>query len=248
MLIKITKFLTIVCCMTWVSVVFAVQPSGDLVLMVAKDKTRIYGSKYQSTHNNSKIVLLFHQADSNRMEYEPLLSKIHIAGFDTMAVDQRSGGTLWGFDNATVKRLGQSSEYKDAYTDLEAALEYVVKRKYKTIVVVGSSYSASLAIVLASKNSDKIVAVVAFSPGEYFSDKNWIKNSAAKLKVPLYVTGATNEKQQVEEVMVKMNDNDVTYYQPLNSKHGASTFRQDKNPEGYKENMDNFIEYLERFR
>ena len=226
----------------------AVEPSGDLTLLIAKDKTRVYASYYRSMNNNSKIALLFHQAGSNRMEYEPLLSTMHSAGFDTLTVDQRSGDTRWGADNMTVNRIGQSAEYIDAYADLEAALEYAVKRKYKTIVVVGSSYSASLAIVLASKNPEKVTAVAAFSPGEYFTNKNWIKTSAEKLRVPLYVTGATDEKQRVDEILVKTAGNDVTYYRPINSVHGVSTCRQDMNPEGYKENLQNFSKFLERFK
>ena len=226
----------------------AAVPSGDMTLLIAKDKTRVYTSYYRALNNNSKIALLFHQAGSNRMEYEPLLSTLHIVGFDTLAIDQRSGDTRWGADNMTVKRLGQSTEYADAYLDLEAALEYAVKRKYKTIVAVGSSYSASLAIVLGSKNPNKIDAVAAFSPGEYFPDKNWIKTAAENLQIPLYVTGATNEKQRVEEVLVRTEGNDVTYYRPLNSVHGVSTCRQDMNPEGYKENLENFSSFIKRFK
>jgi alpha-beta hydrolase superfamily lysophospholipase len=229
------------------STVSAVEPSGAMTLLIAKDKTRIYASYYRAMNNNSRIALLFHQAGSNRMEYEPLLSTMHIAGFDTLTIDQRSGDTRWGVDNMTVKRLGESAEYIDAYADLEAALEYAIKRKYKTIVVVGSSYSASLSIVLASKNPDEISAVAAFSPGEYFTDKNWIKTSAEKLRVPLYVTGASNERQRVEEVLVKTAGNDVTYYRPINSVHGASTCRQDMNPDGYKENLQDFSRFLDRF-
>ena len=224
------------------------QPSGDMTLLLAKDKTRVYASFYRALNNNPKIALLFHQAGSNRMEYEPIISSFHIAGFDTLTVDQRSGGTMWGVDNATVKRLGASTEYADAYADLETALEYAVKRKYKTILVVGSSYSASLAIVLASRNPDAVDGVAAFSPGEYFEDKNRIKIAASKLTMPLYVTGATNEKQRVEEVLVKAGDNDVTFYQPINSVHGASTFREDKNPEGYKANINNLMTFLHRFK
>ena len=227
---------------------WSAQPSGDMTLLLAKDKTRVYGSFYRALNNNPKIALLFHQAGSNRMEYEPLLSSFHIAGFDTLTIDQRSGGTMWGADNATVKRLGASTEYAEAYADLEAALEYAVKRKYKTIIAVGSSYSASLAIVLASRNPDAVDGVAAFSPGEYFEDKNRIKIAASKLTVPLYVTGATNEKQRVEEVLVKAGDNDVTFFQPLNALHGASTFRQDKNPEGYKGNIANLMAFLGRFK
>ena len=148
----------------------------------------------------------------------------------------------------TVKRLGASTDYAEAYPDLEAALEHAVKRKYKKILVVGSSYSASLAIVLASNNPDKIMAVAAFSPGEYFPDNNWIKNAAAKLKVPLYVTSTDNERQRVEEVIVRANDNDVTYFRPLNSVHGISTLRKNENPEGYKANQDDFNKFLNRFK
>src|SRR5210317_1196971 len=123
MLSKIIKILTTFFFIFAASAPIAVQPSGDLTLLVAKDKTRVYSSFYRAMNNNSKIALLFHQADSNRMEYEPLLSTLHIAGFDTLAVDQRSGDTRWGADNMTVKRIGQSAEYIDAYADLEAALE-----------------------------------------------------------------------------------------------------------------------------
>ena len=223
----------------------AAVPSGDMTLLIAKDKTRVYASYYRAMNNNSKIVLLFHQAGSNRMEYEPLLSSLHIAGFDTLTVDQRSGDTRWGADNMTVKRIGQSAEYADAYPDLETALEYAVKRKYKTIVVVGSSYSASLAIVLGSKNPNKIDAVAAFSPGEYFPDKNWIKTAAAAFEPEF--NQVINEKQRVEEVLVRTEGNDVTNYRPLNSVHGVSSCRQDMNPEGYKENLENFLSFIKRF-
>jgi pimeloyl-ACP methyl ester carboxylesterase len=247
MLSKIVKILTTFFFIFAASAAIAVQPSGDLTLLVAKDKTRVYASFYRAMNNNSKIALLFHQAESNRMEYEPLLSTLHIAGFDTLAVDQRSGGTRWGADNMTVKRIGESSEYAEAYPDLAAALNYAIKRKYKTILLVGSSYSASLAIVLASRNPIDVAAVAAFSPGEYFPNKNWIKNSAGNLRMPLYVTAATNEKQRVEEVLINTDGKDVIYYQPLHSVHGASTFREDKNPEGYKANLENFAEFLRRF-
>ena len=228
----------------------AIEPSGDMTLLITEDKNRAYAHFYRAMNNNQKIALLFHQAGSNSMEYEPVLSAFHLAGFDTLTLDQRSGGTRWGVDNLTVKRLGASTDYAEAYPDLEAALEYAVKRKYKKILVVGSSYSASLAIVLASKNPDKIMAVAAFSPGEYFPDKNWIKTAAEKLEVPLYITSTDNERQRVEEVITRANenDNDVTYYRPLNSVHGISTLRKNENPEGYKTNQDNFSKFLNRFK
>ena len=248
MLSKKFKYLVIFFILLSAHSVSAAEPSGDLTLLVAKDKTRVYASYYRALNNNTKLAIVFHQAESNRMEYEPVLSLFHVAGFDTLTVDQRSGGTRWGTDNITVKRIGESAEYAEAYPDMEAALNYAIKRKYKNILLVGSSYSASLAIVLASKNPDKISAVAAFSPGEYFPDKNRVKMAAARLAVPLYVTGATNEMKRVEEVIIKTDEQDVTIYRPLNAVHGISSLRQDQNPDGYKANMEDFANFVERFK
>lgn len=226
----------------------AIEPSGDMRIIIADDKTRIYARYYRAMNNNTKIALLFHQAGSNVMEYEPVLSTFHVAGFDTLTIDQRSGGTLWGVDNLTVKKLGASTEYVEAYPDLEATLNYAIKRKYKTILLVGSSYSASLAIVLASKNPDKVAAIAAFSPGEYFPDKSWVKTAASSLKVPLYITAAKNELKRVEEIIISAGDRDVTYYSPINAVHGVSALRKDKNPNGHKANLANFSDFIKRFR
>jgi pimeloyl-ACP methyl ester carboxylesterase len=245
---KVFSALTALILYIFTTATYAVTPSGDLTLLVAKDKTRVYASYYRALNNNPKIAILFHQADSNRMEYEPLLSTFHIAGFDTLTVDLRSGGDKWGFENTTVKRLGKSTEYAEAYPDMEAALQYAIKRKYKEIMLVGSSYSASLAIVLASQHPDKVVAVAAFSPGEYFPNKNWIKHAASKLNVPLFVSGATSEQQRVTEVLINTSGKDVTLSIPLNSVPGASTFRPDQNPEGYKSNQAEFAKFVERFK
>ncbi len=248
MLSKSIKYLATFFFLLAASSASAAEPSGDLTLLVAKDKTRVYASHYRAFNNNSKIALLFHQAGSNRMEYETVLSLLHVAGFDTLTVDQRSGGTRWDTDNMTVKRIGESAEYAEAYPDMEAALDYAIKRKYKKIMLVGSSYSASLAIVLASKNPDKIIAVAAFSPGEYFPNKNRIKTAASRLNVPLYITGAREEMKRVEEVVINADDQNITFYRPLNSVHGISSLRKDQNPDGYKANMENFSNFVERFK
>jgi pimeloyl-ACP methyl ester carboxylesterase len=226
----------------------AVMPEGVLTLLIAPDKTRVYSSHVSAMNNNDKIVLMFHQAGSNRMEYEPILGAIHIAGYDTLTVDQRSGGDDWDFVNATVKKLGESTEYSLAYPDLEAALTWATRKKYKTIVVLGSSYSASLAIVLASKNGNDIDAVAAYSPGEYFADKNWIKTAVSNLSVPLYITSPESENGKVDEVLKWEKGQDITRFKPSNAVHGASMLRPDKNPEGYKANTEDLVKFLNRFK
>lgn len=226
----------------------AVMPEGVPTLLIAQDKTRVYSSHVSAMNNNDKVVLMFHTAGSNRMEYEPVLGAVHIAGFDTLTVDQRSGGNDWDFENATVKKLGESTEYSQAYPDLEAALTWAKRKNYKTVIVLGSSYSASLAIVLASKHGNDISAVAAYSPGEYFADKNWIKTAVSNLKVPLYITTPESEKDKVDEVLKWKKGQDITRYRPSNAVHGASMLRPDKNPEGYKANTDDLVKFLNRFK
>lgn len=225
----------------------AVMPEGVLNLLIAEDKTRVYCSFVSAMNNNDKVVLLFHQAGSNRMEYDPVLGPIHIAGFDTLTVDQRSGGNDWDFVNMTVKKRGESTEYSEAYPDLEAALTWAKRKRYKTIIVIGSSYSASLAIMLASKHGEDIDAVAAYSPGEYFTDKNWIKSAVKNLSVPLYITGSDSEADRTNEVLQWKNGQDITHYEPEQAVHGASMLRQDKNPDGYKANIDSLLTFLQRF-
>jgi len=83
---------------------------------------------------------------------------------------------------------------------MRAALAYV-KRKYPgtKIVLMGSSYSASLSIKLASDFPEGISGVVAFSPGEYFSKFGWsrdiIQTSAAKIKCSVFITSSPEEKE-----------------------------------------------------
>ncbi len=54
--------------------------------------------------------------------------------------------------------------YKDAYPDLEAALQYVVSQYApKQLIAWGSSYSASLVLILAAEHTDEIQQFCRFA-------------------------------------------------------------------------------------
>ena len=74
-------------------------------------------------------------------------------GFHALAIDQRSGGERWGYENETVNKLGESTKYLAALPDLEAALKWKADGGYggKTLVW-GSSYSAALVFLLAAEH------------------------------------------------------------------------------------------------
>ncbi len=127
---------------------------------------------------------MFHQAGSNAGEYETIAPAIAALGFDCIAVDQRSGGAMWGRTNRTASKSG-SGEFLDAYSDLVGALHFAQAAKYSTILAWGSSYSASLVLRLASENPG-IRGVLVFSPGEYMEDTTVVTKWATGVTVPVF--------------------------------------------------------------
>jgi len=103
----------------------AVASSGaEQISFLSLDNKKVYADLY-SDHKpeTKKCVLMFHQAGSNAGEYETIAPKVKALGFDCIAVDQRSGGEMWGRPNRTVDKSG-SGEYIDAYNDLVGAMKY----------------------------------------------------------------------------------------------------------------------------
>lgn len=212
-----------------------------------KHDIQVFGTFEKVTNGSKRILLLFHQARSNRFEYAPLVQGWHKLGFDTLAIDQRSGGKMWGQTNKTVETLGQSRRYIEALEDLQAALDWAVKKKYETIICVGSSYSAALVFLLAEKNSKVIDGLACFSPGEYLGKKDLVKKAAKNLKLPLFITAASNNQEQanIRLVLSEMKSTKkVSWYRATYGVHGASTLRDDKNSKGAEQNRIRFQDFL----
>ncbi|WP_424682778.1 alpha/beta hydrolase [Frateuria sp. YIM B11624] len=225
--------------------------AGEPITLRASDGGTVYGTLSRSGQDASggqadAILLLFHQAGASRHEYDPLVPVLTKMGYDTLAIDQRSGDGLFGGRNETVEKRGGSADYLDALPDLEGALAWAKAHHYARIAVVGSSYSASLAIVLAARHPQDAAAVASFSPGEYFDDKDMVKRAAAKLTVPFYITTRPEEEDKVEEVLRDAHGSNVTHYRQAAGVHGASTLVQARDPKGYAANLRNFTDFLRR--
>ena len=152
------------------------------------------------------FILLCHQAGYSRGEYIETAKKLNAIGYSCVAIDQRSGKIANNVINETAKRAkekGLSQTYLDAKQDIESAIDYVYRlNNSKSIVIVGSSYSASLSLYLAAKNA-KIKAVAAFSPGEYLKGIN-LTNYIDKLAKPVFVTSSKKEIPQVAGIISKV--------------------------------------------
>ena len=223
----------------------AVEP----VSFAASDGVRVYADYYPAADKSRPLILLFHQAGSNRGEYAPIAPVLVSLGYGALALDQRSGGSLWGQTNETVEHLGHSTGYEDVLLDMEAALHWARANGYAGPVVLwGSSYSAALAFLFAAKHPQDVKAILAFSPGEYLRGTS-VRTAASQLTMPIFVTSA---KAQDEIASAKAiidaapAATKVQFVPRISGVHGSSTLRQDRNPQGADEYWAAVKEFLNR--
>jgi hypothetical protein len=176
---------------------------------------------------DAPCMLLFHQANYSRGEYKETAQRFVKLGFNCLAVDLRNGNEINFVHNQTAllaKTKNIPSSYLNALTDIEAAIEYVRKGTKADIILVGSSYSASLSL-LEAKDNKNVTAVIAFSPGEYFETENYIRNHIAGLSKPVFATSTFDESPFMIELLSKVDKKKVTTFRPSknNGKHGSSS-------------------------
>jgi alpha-beta hydrolase superfamily lysophospholipase len=192
------------------------------------------------------VVLLFHQAGSGRGEYATIAPRLNGAGYETLAIDQRSDGSLFG-RNETVARLGQSAPYGEAERDLEAAFAWGRARNLP-IILWGSSYSAALVFRVAARHGTMVKAVLAFSPGEYLDGPTAVRTAAARVAVPIFVTSARDpaEVAAARAVLAAAPARVKVQFTPLAGIHGSSTLIPAKNPGGAAANWQAVSAFLAR--
>jgi dienelactone hydrolase len=192
----------------------------------SKDGIMITGDSYEVIPG-SQYILLCHQAGFSRGEYRETAKKLSGMGYNCLAIDLRSGKNCNGIENETAAHAaekGVSSGYLDAEQDIEAALDYIYNLTYnKThhkVIVVGSSYSASLALKMAI-NNERIMAVAAFSPGEYLKGIELAKLLKGLTK-PVFATSSLEENEEVVTLLGGITDTHKTVYKPsAEGDHGS---------------------------
>jgi dienelactone hydrolase len=216
------------------------------VTLTAADGVKIHGLFYQSSKPKA-LILLFHQAGSSKDEYATIAPRLQGLGYSALAIDQRAGDGLFG-KNETAAGLGRKADYLDARPDLQAALDWA-QRQNLPIIVWGSSYSSALVFPLAAGDPQGIVAVLSFSPGEYFDDRHMIRDAAAKLKVPVFIasTNAKDETSEADPIMAAVPKNPANVrFVPDHGVHGSSMLIAGRNPEGAEANMRAVLAFLDR--
>lgn len=223
----------------------------ETITFPSLDGVKITANLYmQNQDKKTPFIVLFHQAGWSRGEYDEIALKLNDLGFNCMAVDLRSGGRVNGVQNLTrldALKNGKSTTYVDAMKDIEASLKFARKHFAKgKLIAWGSSYSAALVIKMVADDKKLADEVISFSPGEYFTKYNkapdWIKESAKKLRVPIFITSAKKEQPYWKPIYDAIPAN-KEFYLPTSKGHHGSRSLWNRYPDsgGYWQAVKGFL-------
>ncbi len=212
------------------------------IMLNAEDGVKIFGTFYEAPEAKA-IILLFHQAGSNKAEYATIAPRLVAAGYTALAIDQRSGGKDFGAVNETVKTLGKAGSFSAAKADLETALDWASDKKLP-VIIWGSSYSAALVYELAAENPEQITAALAFSGGDYLG-ANRVPKAAAQINMPLFATAPKNEVAEMRPILESAPSLNKTFFVAKTpGVHGSSTLIPSENPKGTEETWVAVLAFL----
>ncbi len=176
------------------------------------------------------FIILYHQANYSRGEYQETAPKLAKLGYNCLAVDLRSGKEVNFIQNETAAKAREKhlpTEYLDAEKDMVASITYCLQYNANKIILLGSSYSASLALKIAKENSN-VSAVIAFSPGEYFQPQITLKSVLSKLDKPIFVASTKGESPFIKEMLSEVSGINILWFTPSKTAgvHGSRALWQ----------------------
>lgn len=198
-----------------------------IVSYKAADGLEITADFYDTYATSNKYMLMFHQAEYSRAEYQQIASRIIKLDINCIAVDLRYGNEVNYVNNETamsakVKEIPHSMI--DCEKDILASIDYVYSiDSTAEIFLMGSSFSGSLCLKIA-KDKGNLAAVIAYSPGEFFNEfvvGDYIKG----LETPTYVACTRSEYEYVSKLVSGITSNKRVLFKPSNTEgeHGAKT-------------------------
>ncbi len=222
------------------------------VTFPSKDGLQITADILQGPDAEAPWLVLCHQAGWSRGEYRETMPWLVSLGYNCIAVDLRSGGAVNGVQNATHRRAvakGLPTTYLDAMPDMEAAIAYVRQQFHPSrLILVGSSYSASLALLYAAMHPNELDGVLAFSPGEYFvrfgKPADFVAQYVPKIQCPVLITCAYREKSFCEHFRkVVKKGQAVEFFVPeRDGAHGSrALWKQFPQASAYRQAVQRFL-------
>ncbi len=185
------------------------------VSFYSEDGIKITADHYYSKKSNPYIILL-HQEGASRGEFDSIADRFIKMNYNCLAVDLRSGDRYGFTVNETALEARENSlstSLMESIKDVRASVEYVKKMSDHPVILLGSSFSASLAII-AAKADTAVKAVVAFSPGEFFLPVTEIKNELQDFNKPIFAGFSEEEAPYVREMFSLSTSNKISLFYP----------------------------------
>ena len=208
----------------------------DSVSFSSADGLLITADEYIIEQDNPYILLL-HQQQSSRGEYNAIAPKLCKMDYNCLAVDIRNGGSNNYVSNETVKRCRESRcplRPADVEGDILAAINYAFEKSQLPVILFGSGANGSLCLKIAREN-DNVRAVVALSPGEYFLPDINIRDTIADLRKPVFVTSSLSEFPYVKEVVSGVPEDYLKAFEPKMGEGGRGTLSLSNDTENHSE-------------
>jgi dienelactone hydrolase len=103
--------------------------------------------------------------------------------------------------------------------------------------------------LLAARHPDEVAGVLAFSPGEYFEQKDMVRAAAARVHVPVFITcgSAAEEVERSRSIFGAVASKKKDFYMPQAGVHGSKTLRSDADPGGAKRNWAEVLAFLKKY-
>lgn len=198
------------------------------VTFKTSDNLTVTADYYETEMLSNKVMILCHQAEYSRGEYKDIATKLIKLGYNCLAIDLRYGNEVNYTTNETATMARQTNFPRtmlDCEKDITAAIEYTQAIvKGARLYLWGSSFSASLCLMIAQQRSD-ISSVVAFSPGEFFDSNPSVKDKLSGYKKPSFVACTQSEYSYMADLFSKADQNNITFFKPERGEgmHGSKT-------------------------
>ncbi len=217
--------------------------SQEAITFFTQDSVKIYAYDYK-VNDTLPYVIMLHDEGGNKLDYDDIPYKIAKLGYNCLTIDMRIGNNETSAEYIKKHPEGVLDN-TEAIKDIKAAINYIYNKNQKKVVLFGTGMSASLAMLVA-KDDNRVKAVVAFSPGEYFQDKFKVEDKLAGYSTKTFVASSQDEYPYIEQLMSKADKKAIKLFKPgrANGAHGLNALN--KKYDGYKEYWLNLYLFFKR--
>jgi dienelactone hydrolase len=219
------------------------QPQFSAIEFSSLDQLQVTADLYTAGDKHAPTIVLVHQSGASRGEYRQIAPRLQELGFNALAIDSRWGERdPWnGVTNETAARFGTpaiaasgdipqiKSVHHAAAQDIRAALEWLNANDYTGAKLLwGSSISANLVLKVAADPTQRVAAVLSFSPGEYYKDQpNELRAAITGLQLPTLIACGVDEEDIAKPVFDAIPSKQKVFYRAIGGRHGASILIDD---------------------